>query len=99
LAKQAKDLLIKRFAQSEETRWITTLKANVLHSLIKTPALAVSYLPTIPLLLGRVNRSLALVKSDHDLPSVPEVCEALDVLGSMMEVSSQRIIRVFCLSL
>ncbi|KAG8736272.1 hypothetical protein FRC10_009489 [Ceratobasidium sp. 414] len=89
IAQQARDLLIRRYMRSDDSRCGTTLIATVMESLLKNPVAAVSYFPAMAVLQCRADHKLALIKSSQKpLPSArgSDVLAALHDVCDMMSV-------------
>ncbi|KAG9127486.1 hypothetical protein FRC07_013164 [Ceratobasidium sp. 392] len=93
LARQAKNFLLGRYTRSETSRCVTILKAHIVRALMKSPVLAIGYIPTIPALRDRIASNIASIKSKPVPSSELDKQEALDALGDVMELMS-----IHCLS-
>ncbi|KAG8790229.1 hypothetical protein FRC12_012435 [Ceratobasidium sp. 428] len=93
LATQAKDFLLGRYTRSATARCVTTLKAHIVRSMIKNPALAVSHVPAIPLLRDSVISNIVSLKSKPITSYELDRQDALNALGDVMEIMS-----IHCLS-
>ncbi|KAG9124244.1 hypothetical protein FRC07_012286 [Ceratobasidium sp. 392] len=83
IARQARDKVIRRFTQSDESRCGTTLVAIIMELLIKNPALGFAHFPAMKMLERRVYHRLFLVKSTQE--PLPD-SHAADVLAVLHDV-------------
>ncbi|QRV75717.1 Fungal specific transcription factor domain [Ceratobasidium sp. AG-Ba] len=85
VAGEARDWLMMRFNQSEDSRWTVTLMANVFRMLSKTSSIPTNVLPAISLLRNRAERNIAIINQNSALvPSGSQ--EAMRVLDDTIEV-------------
>jgi hypothetical protein len=94
MAKRAKDCITRRYMQSEDTRWATTLVANIMQSSFKNQASVASYSLGVSLLQDRVYLKLAIVQPTQEAPPEGNMREILDALDDVTEVSDPDVVCV-----
>ncbi|KAG9126956.1 hypothetical protein FRC07_001255 [Ceratobasidium sp. 392] len=88
MANKARNYLITRFNQSQDSRWTITMLANIVRSLERSSSSGRSYLPAISLLRDRTQRKLTLARSHDNPPNESNSRTELDALDDVFELIS-----------
>ncbi|KAG9083466.1 hypothetical protein FRC06_004521 [Ceratobasidium sp. 370] len=86
---RTRDLLIRRYMRSDDSRCGTMLIATIMESLLKNPMVGVGHFPALAVLQYRVNHKIAMIKSSQIplpdahgsdvLAALHDVCELISV--------------------
>lgn len=92
VARRSRDLIIKNYCDSEESRWTITLIANVFRKLVGSETMGEvwrpGYLPTVSTLVGQVRRNITMAKSSYSPSWEVDIQNVVRALDNTLEVVS-----------